>query len=165
MWLLTNREGFASFENTLVFYCFAQQREHLHPVMSCHLLLSFLLLVPGGNLIMQQAQHQQQPQMHAQAVSMNHPSNPSTPSPQAPVHFLVQQPSQQYPSITSPLSSTPQGTPLSHGMQRPPTPSQHQIHPSATPPLHIGQQPTFNYGPNAVHNIQSQPFLGRYFMC
>ncbi|XP_065055165.1 ataxin-2 homolog isoform X1 [Rhopilema esculentum] len=116
-------------------------------------------LVPGGNLIMQQPQHQQQPQMHAQAVSMNHPSNPSTPSPQAPVHFLVQQPSQQYPSITSPLSSTPQGTPLSHGMQRPPTPSQHQIHPSATPPLHIGQQQTYNYVPNAVHNIQSQPFL------
>ncbi len=102
--------------------------------------------------------HQQQSQpMHAQHIAYSHPATQQV---QQPIQYVVPQ---HYSQIASPLNSNVQATPVLHGIQRPPTPSQHPVH-SATPPMHPGQQ--MFYGANQMTGINMQPqttFVGKYF--
>ncbi len=110
------------------------------------------ILVPSPTHMMTP---QQQPQpMHAsQTPYAVHPPTQSAQPQQIPHYMVNSFHSQQYPQMGSPLTSnTGQGTQVIQGIQRPPTSSQH---PSATPPMHHGQQ--LFYGTTQMPAVNMQP--------
>jgi len=113
-----------------------------------------LYVMQAGNQMLHQ--QQQQTPLHQHGAIHSHPSTPSQQQPQ--MHFVMHTGNPQYPQIASPMQSNPQGTPGPH--PRPPTPSQHPIHPSATPPLHpVGGQQTLYYPQGPVQNVPPQPYV------